>query len=77
MWRSAWPCRTDAVRALEMCCAPVTGLHRPTLGFLVVDDDSGPLVELFVDLEDFGGERDVMFALVSTLTGYKRFNDTV
>jgi hypothetical protein len=23
------------------------------------------------------GEQDVMFAVVSTLTGYKRFNDTV
>ena len=44
---------------------------------MVVDDDSGPLVELCADLEDFGGERDVMFAVVSPLTGYKRFNDTV
>jgi hypothetical protein len=57
--------------------APVAGLHCTTFGFLVVDDDCGALVELFADLEHFGDQRDVMFAVVGALAGDKRFNDTM
>ena len=57
--------------------APVAGLHCTTFGFLVVDDDCSPHVELLADLHDFGGEGDVMYAVVSPLADYKRFNDTV
>ena len=54
---------------------PVLGLHRPTAGFLVVDDDRGTRFELLPYLHDFGFERDGMFAVVGTLSGHERFND--
>ena len=63
--------------ALEVNCAPAAWLQRTTFGFLVVDDDCSPRVELLADLQDFGGEGDVMYAVVSPLADYKRFNDTV
>ncbi len=43
---------------------PVCGLNRATVGGLVVDEDRGPRVELVPDLPDFGGERDVLDAVV-------------
>jgi hypothetical protein len=63
--------------SLPVNCAPAAWLQRTTFGFLVVDDDCSPHVELLADLHDFGGEGDGMFAVVSPLAGYKRFNDPV
>src|SRR5262249_19072585 len=53
------------------------GLQRTTFGFLVVDDDCNPHVELLADLHDVGGEGDGMCAVVSLLAGYLRCNDPV
>jgi len=55
----------------------VRGLNRATLGALVIDDDRGPCGELLSHLPDFGGQRDVLGAVVRPLTGHERFDDPV
>jgi hypothetical protein len=53
------------------------GLDGATLGALVIDDDRGPGVELVPHLPDFGGERDVLGAVVRPRAGHQRFDDPV
>jgi hypothetical protein len=55
----------------------VRGLNRATFSALVIDDDRGPCVELLPHLPDFGGQRDVVGAVVSPLAGDERFDDPV
>src|SRR5207245_10939443 len=62
---------------LGMDRALVAGLQRTTCGFLVIHNDRRPRVELLADLEHFGGQRDVLHAVVGALAGDKRFNDAV
>ena len=45
----------------------VRGLNRATLGALVIDDDRGPCIELLLHLPDFGGQLDILDAVVSPL----------
>lgn len=63
--------------SLPVNCTPAAWLQRTTFGYLVVDDDCSPHVELLADLHDFGGEGDGMCAVVRPLAAYKRFNDPV
>ena len=63
--------------SLPVNCTPAAWLQRTTFGYLVVDDDCSPHVELLADLHDFGGEGDGMFAVVRPFAAYKRFNDPV